>query len=302
MERLQDADISSLELIRNDNKLCEVLNAAVECSQDDLIAHCLEQVKTSNFSIITSENFKTLHVKAVSYLLPFLASKVPDFEIFNAFVAWMNANPSESTHFTELLKHIYLKNITLHTLAQAIQQCENIDVIAVLNIVNQQEEKLTYPFGNVITPASGVRVVTGGPSTFFDIPAIGSNLKHKIGDDNEDIIVDLGGLFKLNHLVIELANGNWSYWIEVFEDMVNWNRVVDYSKYICRSVQRLYFKESAVRYIRICGTAPVKGIFEISRLEAYYTENPLDFDPETGIVIPSDNVALQSKNVQWCVK
>uniref|UniRef100_A0A7E4VEC2 BTB domain-containing protein n=1 Tax=Panagrellus redivivus TaxID=6233 RepID=A0A7E4VEC2_PANRE len=296
MKRLEEVTVEHLKSICNADNLCDVFNAAVAYSQDDLIVHCLEHVKTSNFDIVTSESLKMLSVKALSCVLVFLSSKVPDLEIFFACVEWMKANPDEVKNFPDLLKNVNLENITLGTLANAIQQCQLIDVVTVLSIVNQQKEKPRNSFGNVITPASGVRVIADGPLTFFTIPAKGSTLKHNTSNDNENVVIDLARLYMLNNLVMELANGDWGYWIEVSEDNVNWTRIIDYSKYICRSVQRLYFKERPVRYIRIHGTAPFNGTFEISRLEAHYAELPLQFDPETGIVEPSHNVALEENN------
>uniref|UniRef100_A0A7E4ZRH6 Cadherin domain-containing protein n=1 Tax=Panagrellus redivivus TaxID=6233 RepID=A0A7E4ZRH6_PANRE len=37
-------------------------------------------------------------------------------------------------------------------------------------------------------------------------------------------------------------------------------------------------------------------IYVISHPEVYYTNKPLQFDAETGVVIPSDNVALNEKH------
>uniref|UniRef100_A0A7E4W6V1 F5/8 type C domain-containing protein n=1 Tax=Panagrellus redivivus TaxID=6233 RepID=A0A7E4W6V1_PANRE len=85
---------------------------------------------------------------------------------------------------------------------------------------------------------------------------------------------------------------SFSYYIDVSEDKVYWTRVIDHSKYPCRSLQNFYFKPRPVHYIRICGTAPVNDIFEISKFKALYTTEPLKFDPDTGLHIPVVNRIL----------
>ena len=64
----------------------------------------------------------------------------------------------------------------------------------------------------------------------------------------------------------------YSYYIDVSMDEKDWDRVVDHSKYHCRSWQYLYFKQRVVRFIRIVGTHnTAKKDFRAVSLEAYYT-------------------------------
>uniref|UniRef100_A0A7E4W815 BTB domain-containing protein n=1 Tax=Panagrellus redivivus TaxID=6233 RepID=A0A7E4W815_PANRE len=128
-------------------------------------------------------------------------------------------------------------------------------------------------------------------SPFFDTGI----LKHVIGSSEEGILIDLGHRFKLNlfkMLLVDAKNRTFSYYIDVSEDKVNWTRVIDYSKYPCGSLQNLYFKPRPVRYIRICGTAPINDIFGICRFKALYTTEPLKFDTDTGLHIPVVNKAM----------
>uniref|UniRef100_A0A7E4VL73 F5/8 type C domain-containing protein n=1 Tax=Panagrellus redivivus TaxID=6233 RepID=A0A7E4VL73_PANRE len=148
----------------------------------------------------------------------------------------------------------------------------------------------------MITPNSGLLTVNSGCSALFTSRTKGITLKHAIGGDNENVSIDLKRISTLNYLEMELAEGDWSYWIAVSTDNVEWTRIIDYSDFICRSVQRLFFKERQVRYIRICGTAPANGIFEILRLKTYRSTELFEVDTQTGIVIPSENVALTKKN------
>jgi BTB/POZ domain-containing protein 9 len=56
-------------------------------------------------------------------------------------------------------------------------------------------------------------------------------------------------------------------------DQKDWVKVVDHSKYLCRSWQDLYFTPRVVRYIRIVGTYnTLNKVFHVVSLEAYYTK------------------------------
>ncbi len=62
-------------------------------------------------------------------------------------------------------------------------------------------------------------------------------------------------------------------------DQKDWVRVVDYSRYYCRSWQNLYFSPRVVRYIRIVGTHnTVNKVFHVVALEAYYTKKSFKLD------------------------
>ena len=66
---------------------------------------------------------------------------------------------------------------------------------------------------------------------------------------------------------------SYSYYIEVSMDQKDWVKVVDHSKYLCRSWQDLYFTPRVVRYIRIVGTYnTLNKVFHVVSLEAYYTK------------------------------
>lgn len=62
-------------------------------------------------------------------------------------------------------------------------------------------------------------------------------------------------------------------------DRKDWVRVIDYSQYLCRSWQKLYFEPKAVKYIRVRGTHnTVNRVFHLVSLEAMYTTSPFAID------------------------
>lgn len=66
-------------------------------------------------------------------------------------------------------------------------------------------------------------------------------------------------------------------------DQRDWVRVVDHTRYYCRSWQYLYFKERVVRFIRIVGTNnTVNKVFHVVSFEAIYTSNMVTL--ENGLI------------------
>merc|ERR1739844_477693 len=84
-------------------------------------------------------------------------------------------------------------------------------------------------------------------------------------------------------------------------DQKDWVRVIDHSKYLCRSWQKdLYFAPRVVRYIRIVGTYnTLNKVFHAVSFEAYFTKKPFQVNKH-GIFIPSVNIATIEKSA--CVQ
>lgn len=118
--------------------------------------------------------------------------------------------------------------------------------------------------------------------------------RHCITDTNDNnITVELGTLCIINHIKILLwdhDNRSYSYYIEVSANQKEWDRVIDYSQYHCRSWQYLYFSARPVRYIKLVGTHnTVNKVFHVVALEAIYTANVPKLVND--LVAPTTNVA-----------
>ncbi len=94
-------------------------------------------------------------------------------------------------------------------------------------------------------------------------------------------------------------------------DKEDWVRVVDYSAFLCRAWQKLYFSPKVVkcalflavfenfkngpkclllllRYIRVVGTQnTVNRVFHLVALEAYFTTHTFNADRELGLLSES---------------
>uniref|UniRef100_A0A8W8HWW3 BTB/POZ domain-containing protein 9 n=1 Tax=Magallana gigas TaxID=29159 RepID=A0A8W8HWW3_MAGGI len=73
-------------------------------------------------------------------------------------------------------------------------------------------------------------------------------------------------------------------------DDKDYERVVDHSRYLCRSWQTLYFQPRVVRYVRVVGTHnTVNRVFHLVSFDCLFINKP--FVLEQGLVVPSENVA-----------
>uniref|UniRef100_A0A7E4VI11 BTB domain-containing protein n=1 Tax=Panagrellus redivivus TaxID=6233 RepID=A0A7E4VI11_PANRE len=344
MPRLIEHYIDHLKSTCAVGNVVDILNKATEKSQETLIDHCIDYVCAHCAELIGHESFKKLPVKALHRLLekplsevsaesifctflighesfkklPIKAlqrvlekptSEVSADTIFRTFVEWMQANPSESEQFPELLKRMDLTGLEIYEIIDVIRPLNLVSDSLLLDLAYDHAKKLSDELmqhykktENILRPRSELPdseldalINNDEYPTSYGTPLL-TTFKHTIGIENEAITIDLDNIYKLNNVFFALSYGDWSYWVEVSKDNVNWTRVVDYSKYVCRGFQRLYFKTQLVRYIRICGTGPVGEIFKISRLEADHTMRPLEVDPETTVVVPSKNVAFEDMN------
>jgi len=72
----------------------------------------------------------------------------------------------------------------------------------------------------------------------------------------------------------------------------DWVRVVDHSRYLCRTWQNLHFPVRVVKYIRVVGTHNTANrIFHLVSLEAMHIPEAFEIDPYYGLLVPTHNVA-----------
>ncbi len=154
---------------------------------------------------------------------------------------------------------------------------------------------LPVPEENVTQPKHGAQVLVGevkqalldGDTKNYDMERGFS--RHPIDESQPDkgIVIKLGMQCIINNIKMLLWDRDqraYSYYIDVSMDQQDWARVVDHSKYHCRSWQDLYFTPRVARYIRVVGTHnTVNKVFHVVAFEAYYTRTPFQLD-KTGVI------------------
>uniref|UniRef100_A0A7E4UUN5 BTB domain-containing protein n=1 Tax=Panagrellus redivivus TaxID=6233 RepID=A0A7E4UUN5_PANRE len=296
IKQLVDEAVNCFEKNCTVENVCLILNEAVFLSLDELINFAIQRVNKGPLDVLKHERFKQLSTAALKVILTSCMKVVSNNEIFRVVVNWMKANPTKSADFPDVLMNVSLSTLTLEDLAAV--PADVLDAQMLLGLYRQQQ--LNNPDAvhkvineNVAVPKYGVSVIAGGDTKFFDGER--GILIHQMGQA-DGIIIDLGRRFMLNFIKMMLVEYEYSYFIEVSEDNINWTRVIDHSKYPCRSLQNLYFETQPARLIRICCTVFGGGHCYVSRLEAHCTNMPFEIDAETKLLIPSENVAIPEKN------
>ncbi|XP_034384131.1 BTB/POZ domain-containing protein 9 isoform X1 [Cyclopterus lumpus] len=159
---------------------------------------------------------------------------------------------------------------------------------------------VSVPEENIATMKHGAQVMKGelksalldGDTQNYDLDHGFS--RHPIEDDGRaGIQVKLGQASIINHvrlLLWDRDSRSYSYYIEVSMDELDWVRVADHSKYLCRSWQDLYFTPRVCRYVRIVGTHnTVNKVFHLVAFECMFTHR--SFTLENGLLVPRENVA-----------
>lgn len=121
----------------------------------------------------------------------------------------------------------------------------------------------------------------------------GGSQSSSSGSTAKGIVVELGTISIINHIKLLLWDKDprsYSYYVEVSVNRHNWDCVVDYQQYLCRSWQFLFFGPRAVKYIRVVGTHNTSNKeFHAVALEAMFTATVPALRGD--IVMPRVNVA-----------
>ncbi|KAI1897337.1 hypothetical protein AGOR_G00082280 [Albula goreensis] len=262
-------------------------------------------------NVLASDGFLTLSKTALLTVVRRDSFAASEKEIFQALCRWCRQN-GEGTTTQEVMSAVRLPLMSLTEMLNVVRPSGLLSPDDLLDAIKTRSESrdmdLSYrgmliPEENIATMKHGAQVVKGelksalldGDTQNYDLDHGFS--RHPIEDDGRaGIQVKLGQPFIINHIRILLwdrDSRSYSYYIEVSMDELDWVRVVDHSKYLCRSWQNLYFPARVCRYVRIVGTHnTVNKVFHLVAFECMFTHRP--FILEKGLLVPSENVATIS--------
>ncbi|XP_040579007.1 LOW QUALITY PROTEIN: BTB/POZ domain-containing protein 9 [Lepeophtheirus salmonis] len=308
-QNLETAISEYLESNLNEKNVCYIYDTASLYSLPCLSSACLTFIDQKAYDVIKDESFTSLSPTALKNIVSRDSFCAAEVDIFKAIVHWAKANPCDGGH-GDILQYIRLPLMSTADLLNVVRPSGfiNSDVIldAIQSKISLRDMELKYrgyliPEENVATQKYNASVIAGelkhalldGNSKRYDSER--GFTRHRI-DKHEDqgIIIQLGMQYTLNlirMLLWDREQRSYSYYIEVSMDQKDWYRVIDHSKYVCRSWQQLYFHPKVVKYIRIFGTHNSHNdAFQLVSFEAYYTKKPFELNKE-GICIPRFNVA-----------
>uniref|UniRef100_A0A7E4W6V7 BACK domain-containing protein n=1 Tax=Panagrellus redivivus TaxID=6233 RepID=A0A7E4W6V7_PANRE len=211
--------------------------------------------------------------------------------IFEALVDWMRKNQEYSLVFPKLLKHIDLYLVDEELVDMLFKPTELIDRTLLQVLLKEQQEKANkvqkFVNQNVINGTDDIRVIEG----YKHWLELSDELLFSSTRQN-NVVVDLKQQCVLNCLKLNLRYVA-SYIISVSKNTRDWECVVDHLKYNCSGPQVLYFKERAFRFICIhCSSS-------IDNIEVLYSTNIFEIDPNTTLIVPSENVVPTEMLFRW---
>lgn len=302
--------LKSILSIRN---ICVIFDAAVLYQMNDLCATCLSFLDRNAVEVLSTDGFSCLTKSALIEVVKRDSFCAPENQIFRAVQEWVeSAEEMSEGDFKDILDTVRLPLISLHDLFNTVRPSELYSADAVLDAIQIKTESRVHemnfrghlvPDENIATSQHGAEVIEGemreslldGDTTNFDLDR--GFTRHLILEGDKGICIALGRPSIINNIKMLLWNKDprsYSYYIEVSVDNEDWIRVIDYSKYFCRSWQRLYFKPRVVRYIRVLGVHnTVNKVFHLVHFECSYSNTTYQLG-EDGVIVPFENVALPS--------
>lgn len=295
--------------------VCVIYDMATLYSLCNLKAVCEDFMDKNALPILNHESFYSLSPSALKAIISRDSFCAPEVHIFQGVYEWVERNADLTPEqIQEILSQIRLPLISLSDLLNVVRPTGLISPDQILDAIKAKNESrdmdLQYrgylmPGENVAVQSKGAQVLQGemranlldGNVSTYDMDR--GFTRHPIDDNNgQGILVKLGMQCIINHMRMMLWDKDqrgYSYYIEVSMDQKDWVRVVDHTRYHCRSWQYLYFPARVVRYIRIVGTNnTVNRVFHVVAFEAYYSKQEVEL--HKGLIIPRENVALVTKS------
>nr|CAD7585955.1 unnamed protein product [Timema genevievae] len=293
--------------IRN---VCIIYDAARLYQLQFLTKVCCTFMDRHALEIIHHDSFLQLSPYAVKELLSRDSFYAQEVEIFRAVCQWVTASPDLESA-SRMMSVVRLPLMSLSDLLTVVRPTELVSPDTILDAIQEQIQSrnsdLRYrvPEENVALARHGTQVLQGemrsalldGDSHNYDMER--GYTRHAINETGDHgVLIKLGTQAIINHIKMLLWDRDlrsYSYYIEVSMDQKDWVRVIDHTRYFCRSWQYLYFPSRVVRYIRIVGTNnTVNKVFHIVSFEAMFTHKEVKL--AKGLVVPKENVAMIDKS------
>ncbi|XP_013386966.1 BTB/POZ domain-containing protein 9-like isoform X2 [Lingula anatina] len=295
-----------LKAVLNTKNVCLIYDIASMYSLRTLSDTCFHYMDRNAQDIINSEAFLCLSESALCEMLARDSFCAPEVEIFNAVCLWYEKNPN--CDIAKIMKNIRLTLMSLQDLLNKVRPKELVSADAILDAIKFKTEKRDMELHyrgfltlneNIATMRHGAKLVRGemkaalldGDTLNYDLDRGFS--RHPIDDTNGELVVELAQPSIINTarlLLWDRDMRSYSYYIDVSMDDKDWVRVVDHTKYLCRSWQNLHFPARVVRFLKIGGTHnTVNRVFHAVAFECLYSTKP--FRLERGLLVPSENVA-----------
>ncbi|KAM9798517.1 BTB/POZ domain-containing protein 9 [Neosynchiropus ocellatus] len=308
LQLLENSTSDFLRTVLHSGNVCLVFDVASLYSLTALGAACCSYMDRHAPEVLGSDGFLALSKPALLTVVRRDSFAASEKEIFQALCRWCRQH-GEETQAQEVMSAVRLPLMTLTEMLNVVRPSGLLSADDLLDAIKLRSESrnmdLNYrgmliPEENIATMKFGAQVVKGelksalldGDTQNYDLDHGFS--RHPIEEDGRaGIQVKLGQPSIINHvrlLLWDRDSRSYSYYIEVSMDELDWVRVVDHSKFLCRSWQNLFFTARVCRYVRIVGTHnTVNKVFHLVAFECMFTSRSYTLDG--GLLVPTENVA-----------
>ena len=297
--------------IVNISNVCQILTYADMHQLEKLQKKCLMFVDNNALDVMKSESFCVLPESLLIAMLKRDSFFAHEMSIFKGCVRWAEHNQKHgSEELTRILQVIRLYRLTLDEIFNIVRPKMLFaadELLEAIRIKHQgsymeiRERGLLTPDHNMATPELGAQVVEGTcPS--YALNRDGKCYTFHSFEHNEGITIELGEFTIINHIRMTLYDRNeecYPYQVFVSRDQQHWDMIVDYSSYLCRAEQHLYFPKVIAKYIRVIGllTTSLKCVgvlsegdpFKLVSFECYYSEPSIPV-MNNSLLVPTKSV------------
>uniref|UniRef100_A0A8C8EZ56 BTB/POZ domain-containing protein 9 n=1 Tax=Oncorhynchus tshawytscha TaxID=74940 RepID=A0A8C8EZ56_ONCTS len=309
LQPLEDSTSEFLRTVLHTQNVCLVYDVASLYCLGGLAQACCAYMDRQAPEVLASDCFLTLSKTALLAVVQRDSFAATEREIFQALCRWCRHNCNNEVAAQEVMSAVRLPLMSLMEMLNVVRPSGLLSPDNLLDAIQTRSESrdmdLNYrgmliPEENIATMKHGAQVVKGelksalldGDTQNYDLDHGFS--RHPIEEDGRaGIQVKLGQPYIVNHvrlLLWDRDSRSYSYYVEVSMDELDWVRVVDHSKFLCRSWQSLFFTARVCRYVRIVGTHnTVNKVFHLVAFECMFTQRR--YILEKGLLVPDRSVA-----------
>ncbi|XP_028968052.1 BTB/POZ domain-containing protein 9-like [Galendromus occidentalis] len=266
-----------VEHIRKNLSLANIVimsNEANCLQHDQLIDICNQFMDENPDEILKREIFNLLSIETLYGLLSRSSFYAEEIEIFEALREWCSREPQLQGPHVGIMETLRLELIETEDLVNIVGESGLVSKESISEAIQMKRSgaaelrhrgilKSGENFATDENGASRLReipsecIVTPRACTAYDrdsMPPLNTDLMVRF---EEGLVVALRKPFFINKISFKLRDDGlnlYSYYVEVSVNLVDWVRIVDHSKYLCRSYQKLFFEPRVVRYIRVIFT------------------------------------------------
>ena len=254
---------------------------------NSLADFCLRFMDRSAVKLLTHDSTFAQTVQNFKLLITRKTFDAPEVDKFKAIYKWINTNPEMDSK--DLVKCISLTRLGQEELLQVVRPTHLISDSQILDAITPKRKRVSM---ETSTNTETVKMEAIEFTPKFTIKTV----KHEADAVGYYYAIEMTEPYDINHIKLRLSElltgkGEYSYYIEGSIDNEKWSKLVDYSKYVCRSWQSVFFDTVSVKYIKVIGTKSDGKIADIIIDSFYcsYSHSPLK--QENGFTLPAEDIA-----------